>query len=67
MTRQIRYNPEKAFGGNTRGQVARHGTHSGYQRHRQAGESACDECKAAHSAYIVARYRAARAESEGAA
>jgi hypothetical protein len=31
--------------------AAQHGTQSGYVRHRQVGEAACDECKAAHAAW----------------
>lgn len=38
------------------------GTHAGYVRHRKHGEDACDECKAAHSAYRVQRKRARRQE-----
>jgi WhiB family redox-sensing transcriptional regulator len=32
-----------------------HGTNSGYGRHRRAGTTACDACKAAHSAYVRLR------------
>jgi hypothetical protein len=31
--------------------AARHGTHSGYIRHRQTGQEACDACLEAHAAY----------------
>lgn len=34
------------------------GTHAGYQRHRRAGQAACDECKAANTTYN-ANHRAA--------
>ena len=29
-----------------------HGTGAGYQRHRRAGETPCQECRAARAAYI---------------
>ena len=34
---------------------AEHGTYAGYQRHRRAGEQACDPCLAATAAYHAAR------------
>lgn len=54
MATRITVNPDKVFTGSNRGQ-GKHGTQSGYSLHRQAGQPACDECKAAHNAYEKAR------------
>lgn len=38
--------PDKSL---TRFGNPRHGTHSGYVRHRQKQEAACDDCRIAHT------------------
>ena len=42
------------------GQIS-HGTHSGYDQHRNRGEQACEPCKAAKSAYVNEGRKARRA------
>jgi hypothetical protein len=32
--------------------MSEHGTAAGYIRHVRAGESACDDCRAAHTLYV---------------
>lgn len=43
----------------------KHGTYGGYQAHRKRGEAACDDCRAALTAYARA-YRAANLEARAA-